>query len=137
MTDKQGPDTRIEARTAVLIAVTMANERRARGDSARGLDIILGVVDNLIGSTDALFSMLGHEVPERDEKAFLGVSDALEEIDPTELEASHVLALLSSTSNLQSRIPSYADFYGRALAHFRETRPDELQGLLGGFEPDA
>lgn len=123
---------RAEARQVVMEAVRVSS---AASDDSAAIDAIIQPMDELIGNLDRLFGLLGYEIPDRPDEAFLGVSDALAEINPSELTVRQSIALLGSCANLQDRLPGYALFYERARAHLAETRPDEVNELLEGYDP--
>lgn len=135
MTDSEGlnpgRDLRNEAYFALIDAVVEAHDVKEQG----GIKVVMKVLQSWIGGADQLFAMLGTPPPIRPDEPFLGISDALEELDATQLKPVIMLTILTSCFQVQSRIPYYAKFYAECKVHLEEIRPDEVGAMLRGFEP--
>lgn len=125
-----GRDLRAEAKKVVLDAVALA---KAEPNKLKGLDYIFEIA-NWIGSSDELFQMLGRQAPPRPQTVFDGVSDALLEIDPSGLEFTHSIGILSITLPIKDRISGRSTFFSRARDHMTLVDPDRVDKLLGGLE---
>lgn len=137
MSDELNPgrDLRVESKETLLDAVAQAQEE----NSMQGCSTIIKALDLWIGGSDKLRWMLGQwpdGLPIRPDSVFLGASDALSELEPSKIQTSHLLAILTGAFANQHRIPNYRDFYQRVKAHLEAVKPPEdIPGLLMGFEP--
>lgn len=125
-----GLDLRAESKQVVLGAVASA---KAEADVSIGLDSIFEI-DDWVGGSDGLFQMLGRAAPPRPQSVFDGVSDAFLEIDPTQLEFTHIIGLLSVTLPIKDRISGRSTFFSRARDHMTLVDPDRVDKLLGDLE---
>ena len=126
----EGHDLVAEAKRITLDVMA---EAAVLGGS-KGINLILGELDPLVGGTDRVMSMLGVKIPGRAVTAFEGVSGALAELDPATMEACHSLALISITCSQKDRIPAWQGFVQRAHAHYATLRgEDKATELLEGF----
>lgn len=125
-----GRDLRAEARQMTLDAV----EEAKNAEMHEGLSIIMAAIDDWIGSTDKIFGMLGRRTPERPQEVFDGVSDAMGEIDPSTMDASQALALITVTNTISDRIENWKGFVDRTYEHFKTIMSEkEARGNLVGF----
>lgn len=129
-----GRDLRAEAKEAVF---TCLENAACMSNVHQGIDIILETLEGWLGSLDILFGKLGYPVPIRPIEPFLGVSDALTELDVTGIDTHYILSILTSTHQFKKKIPAYSDFYWRARKHLEKTDPQNVDGLLMGFEPEV
>lgn len=127
-----GRDLRAEAKQVTLDAVEEARKVADAGEG-RGLDIIMGAIDDWIGGTDSLFAMLGKRRPERPQEVFDGVSDALKEIDPSVMPPTQALCLITVTNTVRDRIENWQDFVQRTYKHLQEIKPNEADAIMKGF----
>jgi hypothetical protein len=123
-----GRDLRAECKRVVLDAVAAAQEESSK---SKGIDTIMKAVDLWIGSTDWVRSMTGKPTPIRPDSAFHGVSDALVELQPSQLTLRHSLALLTVCYGVRNRIPDYANFFYRLKAYLEAERPGDLDAIRG------
>ena len=127
-----GRDLRVEAKEALLKVISSGNYQ---GSSSRGRSrAIMETLDSWIGGCDNLMHQLGQPLPIRPDSVFLGISDALEQLDPTKMGLTEILSILTASHTVKDRIPSYKGFVGRLEQHLQTTRPSEVEGLLMGLK---
>lgn len=125
-----GRDLRAEAKAVTLGAV---KEAAALGDQA-GIKVIMNALEPWVGGTDRIFAMLGRPAPIRPQEVFDGVSEALAEIDPADMEITHSLGLITTTNTVKERIPEWLRFVKRSYAHYLDAEGEEkADALIKGF----
>ncbi len=116
------------AKAAVLKAVSDANASPER----EGVKLLMSEIDPWVGGTDRVMSMLGKPVPARPPQIFAGASEALEEVDVTEMTITNSLALITVMNPVRELVPGWPGLVARAKEHY-ESLGEDAGALLAGF----
>ena len=126
-----GRDLRAEARQVVLDAV---QEARGHEKTRMQAHIIMRAVEPWAGGADQILAAIaGRRAPERPQSVFDGISDALHELDPSQMTVSASLALITTLHTVKARIGNWADFTRRTHMYYLVERPDSADRLLAGL----